>query len=264
MGRPATSTAESPNDREAKPRLLDWLVTPPFLFAFGLTLLVFDPLQRIARLFGQRPQEHVAGCLQIVLVWAFGLAGTRLLVERARGVRAHEPYLVIANHQSMFDVPIFGAQLYSNFPKYVAKRELARWLPSISYNLRRGGNALIDRNDRAGATRAIRELGRQVRERRVSAVIYPEGTRARRGELGAFKPAGALALLDEAPDVPIVIVAIDESWRLLRFNLLPIPFGTRVRIRIGEPIARRPDEDRAALLREARAQIEDTLAAWRA
>jgi 1-acyl-sn-glycerol-3-phosphate acyltransferase len=94
-------------------------------------------------------------------------------------------------------------------------------------------------------------------------VIYPEGTRARGGVLGPFKPAGALALLDAAPDVPIVVVAIDESWRLLRFKLVPIPYGTRVRVRIGAPIARHPDEDRLALLERARAEIEATLARWR-
>jgi 1-acyl-sn-glycerol-3-phosphate acyltransferase len=262
----ATSAESAPApDRppRARRRVADWLVTPPFLIGFGLTLLVFDPLQRIARLFGQRPQEYVAGALQWVLVRVFSLAGTRLHVERDPAVESWRPYLVIANHQSMFDIPIFGALLFSNFPKYVSKRELAKGIPSISYNLRRGGNALIDRDDRAGATRAIRALGAQVRERGVSAVIYPEGTRARAGRLGAFKPAGALALLEEASEVPVVIVAIDESWRLLRFNLLPIPYGVQVRVRICAPIARRADEDRREMLAAARAEIEKTLEGWR-
>jgi 1-acyl-sn-glycerol-3-phosphate acyltransferase len=245
------------------PRLIDWLVTPPFLLAFGATLLLFDPLQRVARLFGQRPQERVAGWLQVALVRVFGLARTRLIVERDPAVRAGAPYLVIVNHQSMFDIPILGAVLFHNFPKYISKRELARWIPSISYNLRRGGNAIIDRSDRESATRAIRTLGAQVRERGVSAVIYPEGTRSRDGKLGPFKPAGAQALLDEAPEVPILPVAIDGSWRLLRFNLLPIPFGTRVRLRVGAPIERRPDEERHRLLLETRAWIENTLETWR-
>lgn len=255
--------AEARRRTDGRPRWADWLVTPGFLVGFGATLLVFDPLQRAARLFGQRPQEWVAGALQVTLVQVFRLAGTRLEVERAAGVRAGQPYLIIANHQSMFDVPIFGALLFRNFPKYISKRSLARGIPSISYNLRRGGNALIDRDDRAGATRAIRELGRQVCERGVSAVIYPEGTRARAGALGPFKPAGALALLDAAPEVPVVAVAIDESWRLLRFNLFPIPFGVRVRVRIGAPVERAPEEDRMALLEGARREIEDALGEWR-
>jgi 1-acyl-sn-glycerol-3-phosphate acyltransferase len=163
----------------------------------------------------------------------------------------------------MFDIPILGSLLFTNFPKYVSKRELARWIPSISYNLRRGGNALIDRGDRESAIRAIRELGERVRARGVSAVIYPEGTRARRGELRPFKPAGTVALLQAAPDVSVVPIAIDEAWRLLRFNLLPVPFGTRVRVRIGAPIARHPGEDPRAILSEVREQIERALHSWR-
>jgi 1-acyl-sn-glycerol-3-phosphate acyltransferase len=245
-------------------RLLDWVATLPFLIAFGGILLIFDPLQRLARLAGQRPQEIVAGWLQISLVWAFRLCGTRIHVERSPQLLEGGSYLFIGNHQSMFDIPILGSLLFSNFPKYVSKRELARWIPSISYNLRRGGNAIIDRGDRDQATQVIRDLGAQVEERGVSAVIYPEGTRSRQGELRRFRPAGVLALLDAAPDTPVVPVVIDESWRLLSNNLLPVPFGTQVRVHLGEPIARRSDEDPAALLSEVRLEIEKTLLAWRA
>jgi 1-acyl-sn-glycerol-3-phosphate acyltransferase len=244
-------------------RVLDWIFTIPFLLAFGAALGVFDPAQRIARLFGQRPQEFVVGALQRVLLWAFALAGTRLEVERAAGVRPWTPYLIVANHQSMFDVPIFGGLLFTNFPKYVSKRSLARWIPSISYNLRRGGNAIIDRNDRDQALGAIRQLGDQVRERGVSAVIYPEGTRARHGELGEFKPKGFLELLAAAPEVAVLPVAIDNSWKLLRHNLLPVPFGTRVHIWIGEPIPRQPGEDGTALLQRVRGEIAAVLERWR-
>jgi 1-acyl-sn-glycerol-3-phosphate acyltransferase len=244
-------------------RALDWLCTIPFLLAFGLVLAVFDPLQRVARVFGPRPHEIVVGALQVALVWAFRLSGCQLSVERVPEVKPWTPYLLIANHQSMFDIPIIGAVLFTNFPKYVSKRELARWIPSISYNLRRGGNAVIDRRDRDQALRAIHELGERVQTRGVSAVIYPEGTRARAGELGAFKPGGTLELLAAAPDVAVVPVAIDGSWRLLRHNLLPVPFGTRVHVRIGAPIPRSPDEDRVALLGRVRVEIEATLRRWR-
>jgi len=247
-----------------RPRLVDWLVTPPFLIGFAGTLFLFDPALRVASLFGQRPQEYVAGLLQSWLLYVFRLAGTRIVVERDPAVRDGVPYLVIANHQSLFDIPIFGGLLFRSYPKFISKRELAKWFPSISFHLRHGGHAVIDRADRESATREIRALGRRVLERGISAVIYPEGTRARGGVLGPFKPAGALALLDAAPDVPVVAVAIDESWRLLRFKLMPIPYGTRVRVRIGAPIARRPDEDRQALIDRARSEIERTLARWRA
>ena len=143
-----------------KPRILDWVVTIPFLLAFAIVLLVFDVAQRVARIFGKRPQEYAAGGLQVALVWAFRLTGTRVRVERSEHIKPHGSYLFLGNHQSLFDIPIIGAALFTNFPKYVSKKELARWLPSISYNLRRGGNALIERGDRTQATEAIRENGR--------------------------------------------------------------------------------------------------------
>lgn len=228
----------------------DWLGTIPFLLAFGLILLVFDVVQRVARLFGRRPQEYAAGALQWSLVKAFGICGTRLQVERSPLVAPHAPYLIIANHQSMFDIPIFGALLFTNFPKYVSKRSLARWIPSVSYNLRQGGHALIDRGDPEQAIAAIRALAEQVRSRGVSAVIFPEGTRGRGGELGKFRPRGTLALLESAPDAPVVPVCIDQSWRLLRNNLLPVPYGVVVRVWIGDPIPRRPGEDGEQILGE--------------
>jgi 1-acyl-sn-glycerol-3-phosphate acyltransferase len=244
--------------------VLSWITTLVFLPVFGTVMLVFDAAQRVAYLFGRRPQEYVAGAVQWVLVRTFGLCGTRLVVERSPAVRPWTSYVVISNHQSMFDVPILGSLLFSNFPKYVSKRSLARWIPTVSFNLRVGGHVLIDRADAPSALAAIRELGRRVSAGRCSAMIFPEGTRARGGALGRFRPAGTLALLEEAPDTPVVPVAIDESWQLLRYNYLPVPFGTRVRVHVGAPIARTSGEDREALLARVREEIASTLARWRA
>jgi 1-acyl-sn-glycerol-3-phosphate acyltransferase len=248
----------------APSRPLDWIVTAPFLIAFGLVLAVFDPIQRLTRLFGSRPHEFVVGLMQVSLIGALRICGTRFQVERSGEVAPHTPYLIVANHQSMFDIPILGAFLFTNYPKFVSKRELAHWIPSISYNLRRGGHALIDRANRRQAVTAIRGLGNQAQERGVSAVIYPEGTRARGGQLRPFKTAGALALLQAAPALAVVPVAIDESWRLLTRNLFPVPFGVRVRVYFGAPIPRQGADDGASIVERAQAEIEGKLRQWRA
>jgi len=244
-------------------RVLSWATTLVFLPVFGLILAVFDVAQRIARVFGQRPQEHVAGALQWALMQAFRICGTRVIVDRSPKLRPWHSYIIVSNHQSMFDIAILGSLFYSNFPKYVSKRSLGKWIPSVSYNLRAGGHVLIDRSDAPSALAAIRDLGRRVGQGKASALIFPEGTRARHGELGTFKPGGTMALLEEAPTVPVVPVAIDESWRLLRHNYLPVPFGTRVRVHIGAPIARHPGEDGLALLERVRSEIADALERWR-
>jgi 1-acyl-sn-glycerol-3-phosphate acyltransferase len=230
---------------------------------FGAILLFFDVVQRVAYAIGQRPQEYVAGALQWSLVQAFRLTGMRLFVERAPTVQAHASYIIVSNHQSMFDIPILGAIFFSNFPKYISKKSLGRGIPSISYNLRNGGHVLIDRSDGATAVAAIRELGRRVAAGRCSAMIFPEGTRARHGGLGPFKPAGLMALLEEAPEVPIVPVVIDQSWRLLRYNYFPVPWGTRVSVYVGTPIARQANEERRALVDHLHDEIDAVLTRWR-
>jgi 1-acyl-sn-glycerol-3-phosphate acyltransferase len=244
--------------------LVSWLFTIPFLVAFGLVFVVFDPALRIARVLGRRPEEVVAGLLQWSALQTVRLTGTRFAVERAAGLRARTGYIFVSNHQSMFDVALLGGTMLTSFPKYVAKKELARGLPSVSFHLREGGNAVIDRSNRQQAIPAIRELGRQAEARGVSVVIYPEGTRAREGVLKPFKLAGSLALLEAAPNLPVVPVAVDGSWKIVRHRFLPVPFGTRVRFHLGEPIPREPGEDREALLRRVEGEIRATLDRWRA
>lgn len=243
--------------------ILDWLGTVLFMIAFGLTLVVFDVACRITFLLGRRPSDYVMGALQTTLVWAMHLAGISIEVERSPLIRQHTSYIIVSNHQSMFDIPVFGWQFFTNFPKYISKLELAKWIPAISVQLRQGGHALIDRKDRESAVEAIHKLAHEIVERGVSAVIYPEGTRARSGQLAPFKPVGTLALLKEAPSAPVVPVCIDNSWRIMQHKMLPIPWGIRVRFWAGDPIERHPDEDPYAVFAEVERQIQHTMERFR-
>jgi hypothetical protein len=56
-----------------------------------------------------------------------------------------------------------------------------------------------------------------------------------------------------------VPVTIDNSWRLLQHNFFPVPWGVRVRVHIGAPIARHAGEDRRALLARVRDDIAGAL-----
>lgn len=244
-------------------KIVDWIFTIPFLILFGLILAIFEPIARIARLFGLRPMEVTMGIMQQALLGAFFVGGTRLHVERSDQVLPKTGYIIISNHQSLFDVPIFGGLLFSNYPKYVSKKELGRWLPSVSFNLTHGGNALIDRKDPVQSRRAIRELGEACEARNVAVVIFPEGTRSRDGRLKTFRVGGMKELLDAAPNLPVVPTAIDGAWKLLKNKLFPIPFGTKVRVRFSDPLQRVDGEDPADLIERARLVIEGTLTEWR-
>ena len=244
------------------PKIRDWIFTVPFLVFFAATLIVFDVAGRLALLISMRSFERVMGRLQRTLMEVFKICGTRIEVEVSPKIQRNTGYVIISNHQSMFDIAMIGGVMLSNYPKYVAKKELGRWIPSISLNLSKGGNALIDRRDRHQAVDAIEDMARVAQDRGVSVVIFPEGTRSRDGSLGRFSQGGSKALLKAADRLEVVPVAIDGSWKLLRHNLAPVPFGTRVRMRLGDPIGR-ADGDGSDLVAASEAWISATLDEWR-
>ncbi|MEA2009871.1 MAG: lysophospholipid acyltransferase family protein [Actinomycetota bacterium] len=240
-------------------RIRDWLTTIPTVAAFGLALGVFHLIALAALPFGKRAFEKVMAALQRTLISVFGISGVRVDTMGRDGFAVSGGYIFVSNHQSMFDVPIFGGLLGRNYPKYVAKRELAKGIPSISLNLRHGGNALIDRGDRDGAMDAIREMASEAERRNVSVVIFPEGTRARIGELGPFRVGGLTAIMEAAPNLEIIPTAIDGSWRVFQRNMFPVPYGADVHVRFGIPIARVRGESPTEVLERCRAWIEETI-----
>ena len=163
---------------------LSWAGTVVFAIAFAVTLLVFDVALRVSSLFGLRAVERMGIVLQVALVRCLPLVGTRVEIERSPRVAENTSYLIISNHQSMFDIPLFGFAFRSHAPKFISKQSLGRGLPAISTHLRLAKHPLIDRSDRSSSVEAIRELGARVAAGRASAVLFPEGTRSRAGRPG--------------------------------------------------------------------------------
>lgn len=240
----------------------DWFFSILTVIVFGLALIFFDILGRIALLFGLRQFEWVMAWLQKSLLATFRISGIRFEIDGLDGFERSGGYLFVSNHQSMYDIPIFGGILIRNFPKYVAKKSLASGIPAISLNLSRGGNALIDRGDKDQAMGAISALASECQDRDVSAVIFPEGTRSRDGSLGDYKVGGVAALMSGAPDLPIIPTVIDGSWKVFAHNMFPIPYGTRVRVRFGHPIHRSDDEDPAKIAEQCVTWANEVLAEW--
>ncbi len=212
-------------------QLIAYITTPIYMLAFGLCLLVFHPVQIIAwNVFGYKAHQKSIIWLNWCLHQIIRLNIARLDFRW----NGHKPPLdrriiVVANHQSMNDVPSLIWHFSPWKLIFIAKRELAKGIPSISYNFTRGGAVGINRKDGAEAVQLIREMGARAQQEGRSVCIFPEGTRSRTGELKKFSEGGLRALCETIPDALIVPVAIHNSWKLARYSFWPVPVGVHVR-----------------------------------
>lgn len=218
--------------------ILSWVFTPVFLVLFGGVLAVFHPILVLTNSLNRRLGNFFLACMNLCLLGALRAVGTTFKVTIPSTLPAHGPIIVVSNHQSMFDIPLLMWHFRRFAIKFVAKVELGRWIPSVSYVLRSMGSVLIDRSERAGALPIIRAWGRRLEKERLSGCIFPEGTRARDGVLKRFKGAGLVVLLEAMPSAVVIPAAIRESWKLLRYGFRPVPFGLQVSLKVFAPIDR--------------------------
>jgi 1-acyl-sn-glycerol-3-phosphate acyltransferase len=136
----------------------------------------------------------------------------------------------------MFDIPPLGWRFRKHHPKYISKIELGRNIPSISYNLKHGGSALIDRKNPRQAIQEIDRFARYIEKNKYAACIFPEGTRGKDGKVKKFKVSGIEALLKSAPSSVIVPFVIDGNYRIFEKGSFPLPLGLKIRYKVLDPI----------------------------
>lgn len=205
-----------------------WVLTPLFLLVCVGWLCLFHGVQIAARrLGGPRAHRRAVDALNGCLMLSLRLLGNRPQLAGDLPEPSARPLILIANHQSTLDVVGLGWYLRRLSPCFVAKRELGRGIPSVSYNLRYSGAALIDRGDPRQSLAEIGKLGVRLREQGGAAVIFPEGTRSKHGGVTPFAAAGVKILLKKCPEARVLPVCIHDTWRLNRFGKFPMGVGER-------------------------------------
>ena len=156
-------------------------------------------------------------------------AGTPVRVEGMERIPSG-PVVYASNHSSMFDIWALSATLPGSV-RMVAKQELAR-IPLVGPAMVAAGHVMIDRPHPRRALEAY-ERAADVIKSGVSAVVFPEGTRSRTGELLPFKNAPfGLAIAAQVPVVPLYVRNTFEILPKGGFLLHPRP----IRIEVGDPI----------------------------
>ncbi|MBT8233099.1 MAG: 1-acyl-sn-glycerol-3-phosphate acyltransferase [Saprospiraceae bacterium] len=238
--------------------ILAHLLTPIFYFLFGLILVVFHPIQVLAyQLFGRTAHQKVVYVLNYCLVNALRVLGTSIKVKDKHKIPKDKPLIVLANHSSLHDITGIYGLLSQLKPVFVSKKSLSKGIPSVSYNLRKSGAAIIDRKDRSQSINEIMKLGAFINENNFAAVIFPEGTRS--NELTRFKLGGFEALIKKAPNAIILPIAIKGTGDLyMNKKAYPLNVFKKISWTVLDPIYRegQSNED---ILNQAHRMIGESL-----
>lgn len=213
------------------------LLSPLFYTVFGSLLFIFHIVQIIChRLGGYNAHKRSVDILNLLLLRCFWLTGTTVRMSGFELIPGNRPLIIVANHQSAFDIPpvVWGFRKFH--VKFISKKELGRFIPSISYNLRHGGSVLIDRANRLQSVKEITRLGEFIARNNYAACIFPEGTRSRDGHVRTFKPAGIASLLKAAPNALIVPFAISGNYLINRNNSIIVTPFLKLRYTVLPPI----------------------------
>ncbi len=236
-------------------KLLDYLLSILYFAFFLLIILIFHPIQIICfHFFGQRVHQKSVHWLNFFLLYGVKILGTSLRFVEKTKLPTDRPIIFVANHQSMFDIIGMIWYLRKNFPVFVSKIELSKGIPSISYNLRKSGAALIDRNDGKQAVVEIAKLGKMIEQTKFSAAIFPEGTRSKTGTMKPFAVGGVAILMKKSPTALIVPIAIENVNKMNPKGYFPLVSFQNLTWTVLPPIERAnktPDE----VVEEARLAI---------
>ncbi len=155
-------------------------------------------------------------------LWRFRTSGVMIRDPR-------RPYVAVSNHESYADI-----FLISHLPwemKWLSKETMFR-IPCFGWMMRMAGDISIKRGERSSTVAAM-TAARDRLAKRVSVMIFPEGTRSRNDDLLPFKDgAFRLALETGSPILPIVVAGTRSCMAKGTFKFQ----RARAEVRVLEPI----------------------------
>ncbi len=243
--------------------LLNWIFSIPFLILFVLNFIVFSIIQLLLFPFGENIFHKTGVYFNKIVLLLMKLTGAKFEISVPDSLKNLDQIIVIANHQSLMDLP-FLVTIFERFLlKFTTKKALAKNIPFVSFRLRHGGHILIERHKGGDALNKINSFVSKMKETGYSFGIFPEGTRARDGKLKKFKTAGIKKVIELAKNIPVVTFTIDGSWKYASYKLMPVPFGTTFKVKVGEPKILKEGQSVDEFLEEIEEEVRRNLASFR-
>lgn len=140
-------------------------------------------------------------------------------VSGRENIKKGKSYVVIANHQSHYDIWLIYGWLGLDI-KWVMKKEL-RKVPGLGIAAEKMGHIYLDRSDTHKAIESLKIAKERIKDGS-SIVIFPEGTRSVTAEMLPFKRgAFKMALEMNLPILPVSIIGTREILPAQSLKLLP-------------------------------------------
>jgi 1-acyl-sn-glycerol-3-phosphate acyltransferase len=204
-----------------------------WVYLIGGTATLFQAGKVVLRTYFWRRNLHCA-CDAAARNWGKAIlwaTGVKVRFEGLENLSLDAPQIVVGNHQSWYDVFTLAAELPVRY-RFVAKKELGG-IPIFGKAWKSCGHVSVDRGNREAAIAALDQAWREVREEKLTMILFPEGTRSPDGRLKAFKK-GAFVLAVQG-QVPLVPVAVLGSRKIMGKGDLGMRSG-EILVKIGKPI----------------------------
>jgi 1-acyl-sn-glycerol-3-phosphate acyltransferase len=177
-----------------------------WLIFFPLVLILTVVFSSLTIIFSMLVDSNFASRVFAVtwakwLAWLTPISVTVLGAENASRGRS---YVVVSNHQSMYDILVIYGWLALDL-KWVMKQEL-RKMPAIGIGCEKAGHIFVDRKNPKRAREALEEALQRLGNG-IGILFFAEGTRSMDGRLLPFKKgAFRTAIEQQLPLLPVTVV----------------------------------------------------------
>ncbi len=206
-----------------------------WILGVGSLLTLWYAVKVLLLSFSRNPGELCRSCDSAARRWSravLKLAGVSVRVEGVANLASDGAFIIVANHESWFDVWALAGCLPID-ARFAAKKELER-IPVFGRAWRACGHISIDRADRASAIESMTQAGLHIKEEGLHMVFFAEGSRCPDGALRPFKKGPFVMAIEGG--VPIIPVALVGSRPIMPKGSFRIRRGA-ITVRVGEPIS---------------------------
>ncbi|MBT3388427.1 MAG: 1-acyl-sn-glycerol-3-phosphate acyltransferase [Desulfobacula sp.] len=193
-----------------------WIIVIPFIF---LNTMILGLICIFTGLLLKQDAVNI-----IAVLWSklcCSIVPVNVVIKGKKNYSRNKSYVIVANHQSMADIPALHGHLGLNI-KWIMKKELEK-IPIFGSAANQLGCIYVDRSNHDAAIKSIGEAKRRL-SKKDCVLFFAEGTRSRNGAMMPFKK-GAFRFAHDI-DLPILPVTIKNSLHILLSDTFDLTPGT--------------------------------------